>query len=90
MNEELMKLLSQGEVRIVFMKKENNLIRNLLGTLNKDDIPPEHYDTLSKIITNSNSRIVVVWDMESLGWRSFYPESIVDIFQSEQKKSDRE
>tara|TARA_R110001592_G_scaffold290290_1_gene559395 strand:+ start:1861 stop:2133 length:273 start_codon:yes stop_codon:yes gene_type:complete len=90
MNEELMKLLSQGEVRIVFMKKENNLIRNLLGTLNKDDIPPEQYDTLSKIITNSNSRIVVVWDMESLGWRSFYPESIVDIFQSEQKKSDRE
>ena len=88
MTEELMKLLSQGEVRIVFRKKENNLIRNLLGTLNKDDIPPEHYDTLYKIITNSNSR--VVGDMESLGWRSFYPESIIDIFQSEQKKSDRE
>ena len=56
----------------------------------KDDIPPEQYDTLYKIITNSNSRVVVVWDMESLGWRSFYPESIIDIFQSEQKKSDRE
>jgi hypothetical protein len=91
MNEELIKLLSQGEVRVIFRKKENNIIRNLLATLNKDDIPPEQYGTFSKIIMNMNSSpVVVVWDMESLDWRSFYPESIIDIFQTEKKKNDSE
>ncbi len=91
MNEELMKLLSQGEVRIIFRKKENNLIRNLLATLNKDDIPPEQYGTLSKVIMNMNSSsVVVVWDMDALDWRSFYSETILDIFETEKKKLDRE
>ena len=79
MNEELMKLLSQGEVRIIFRKKENNLIRNLLATLNKDDI-----------MNMNSSSVVVVWDMEALDWRSFYSETILDIFETEKKKLDRE
>ena len=90
MNPEILKLLTIGELRIIFRKKTNGLIRSLLGTLNKDDIPPEEYKTLSSVLENVSSDIIVVWDIESNGWRSFYLNSVIDLFQSEQKKESKE
>mgnify|MGYP003128125050 CR=1 FL=1 len=86
MNDDTLKLFLSGEVRVVFRKKTNNLIRSLLGTLNKDDIPPEHYSTLPKAIDVFMSDKAVIWDMEYNDWRSFYWSTVIDILQTEQKK----
>jgi len=85
MNEELLKLFSAGEVRIIFTKKTNGLTRNLLGTLNKSYIPPEQYQTLSSILSSS-SEPIVVWDIETNDWRSFYMSSVIKLFQTESKE----
>tara|TARA_R110002020_G_scaffold66286_4_gene174359 strand:- start:11766 stop:12041 length:276 start_codon:yes stop_codon:yes gene_type:complete len=91
MNPEILELLLSGEVRVVFRKKTNGLLRNLLATLNKDDIPPEQYSTLASVLQNTSSDLVVAWDIETNDWRSFYLSTVVDIFRTEQKKeSDRE
>ena len=90
MNPEILELLITGELRIIFRKKTTGLIRSLLGTLNKDDIPPEEYRTLSSILDNTGSDIIVVWDIEVNDWRSFYLNSIIDLFQSEQKKESKQ
>ena len=91
MNPEILELLLSGEVRVVFRKKTNGLLRNLLATLNKDDIPPEQYSTLASVLQNTSSDLVVAWDIETNDWRSFYLNTVVDIFRTEQKKeSDRE
>ena len=91
MNPEILNLLLSGEVRIVFRKKTNGLLRNLLATLNKDDIPPEQYSTLASVLQNTSSDLIVVWDIESNDWRSFYLNTVVDMFTTEQKKElDRE
>ncbi len=86
MNEEMLKMLLSGEVRIVFRKKTNGLIRNLLATLNRDDIPPEQYGTLLKAVENVNSDRIVVWDIETNDWRSFYLNTVIDMFATETKK----
>ena len=83
MNEELLELFMKNEVRIIFRKKTNGLIRELLGTLNKTYIPPEQYGVLSKIVTSLNESIIVVWDIESNDWRSFYMDSVINMFESE-------
>ena len=91
MNPEILNLLLSGEVRIVFRKKTNGLLRNLLATLNKDDIPPEQYSTLASVLQNTSSDLIVAWDIESNDWRSFYLNTVVDMFTTEQKKElDRE
>ena len=86
MNEEMMKMFLSGEVRIVFRKKTNGLIRELLGTLSKEYIPPEQYGVLSTILTNPGSDRAIIWDIEVNDWRSFYMNTVIDIFQSEKKR----
>ena len=74
-------LLVNGQVQVIFRKKENNLIRNLLCTLNPKFIPPEQLKTLSTI---SAGDPVVVWDLEKNDWRSFYMNSVLDFFPIQQ------
>tara|TARA_R100000005_G_C4839618_1_gene111738 strand:- start:159 stop:440 length:282 start_codon:yes stop_codon:yes gene_type:complete len=85
MNEELIKIFLAGEVLVVFRKRENNLIRNMLCTLNRDLVPPEQYPTLGTVVDNIGSSLVVVWDVESLDWRSFYLDSVITMKQTEIK-----
>jgi|TARA_Y100001938_G_C7982264_1_gene375023 hypothetical protein len=79
MNEELLNILSAGEVRVIFRKRTNRLIRSLLCTLNPKMIPPEHLDVFSSIMTNLSENRFIVWDIESNDWRSFYLDSIIDF-----------
>ena len=90
MNEEMLKMFMSGEVRIIFRKKTNGLIRDLLGTLNKEYIPPEQYGVLSLILTSSDSDRMVIWDIESNDWRSFYMNTVIDLFQTEKKVEDQQ
>lgn len=86
MREQILKMLLSGEVRVLFTKKQNNLLRELLCTLNQDDIPPEQYGTLSSVLSSSDDQKMVAWDLEKNDWRSFYLSSIISIRMSEQKK----
>jgi|14BtaG_2_1085337.scaffolds.fasta_scaffold10370_3 hypothetical protein len=79
MIDQLFKYLLAGEVMVIFRKKENNLIRNLLCTLNTSLIPPEQYDVLSFAIEPKNENLLLVWDIEGQDWRSFYIDSIISL-----------
>lgn len=81
MNPRLIELLMQGQARVVFVKKTNNLTRNILCTLQKDMIPPEEHHTLAKIMDNMNEPRLIVWDLEKNFWRSFYHSSIIDVIE---------
>ena len=89
MNEYLIKMLLAGEVIIIFRKKENGLLRNLIGTLEVKSIPPEHLSTWSTLIESyeydPNQERIVVWDTEKNDWRSFYIETVLSVQQSEIK-----
>ena len=80
MNEELLQMLTTGQVRVVFTKRTNGIIRNLLGTLNRTLIPPEQYTTLSTVLASRNPNLVVLWDIEVNDWRSFYISSVIKLF----------
>lgn len=73
----LIDLLLSGEVRVIFRKRENRVIRNLLCTLNASYIPPEELATLSGAQSTLGGAKIVVWDLESLDWRSFYLNSVI-------------
>ena len=83
-------MLMSGKVQVIFRKRENNLIRTLLCTLNPKFIPPESMKVLAEVIGAAGDRFIV-WDVEKNDWRSFYLNTVVDMFTTEQKKElDRE
>ena len=69
--------LSLGQVRVLFRKRTNNLMRSLLCTLNRETIPPEHLGTLGVVSESIEGDRYIVWDVESNDWRSFYQDSII-------------
>ena len=80
----MMDMLIQGQVQVIFRKKENNLIRTLLCTLNRKAIPPEKYQTYVQIVSAGGGNPMVVWDLEKNDWRSFYMDSVIDFFPVQQ------
>lgn len=87
----LLDSLISGEVRVIFRKRGNQTIRDLLCTLNVDVIPPEQLRVLDSVISAGQSDKFVVWDLEKNDWRSFYMDSVIDIIIVETKKEiDRE
>ena len=89
MNEYLMKLLLAGEVLVIFKKRENGLLRNMICTLEQKAIPPEKIQTWIRIMQAYNQdpymEKVVAWDIEKNDWRSFYMDSVLSIEQTEVK-----
>ena len=72
-------MLMAGKVQVIFRKKENNLIRTLLCTLNPKFIPPESMKVLAEVAGTAGDRFIV-WDVEKNDWRSFYIDSVIDFF----------
>ena len=72
-------ILMAGKVQVIFRKKENNLIRTLLCTLNPKFIPPESMKVLAEVSETVGDRFIV-WDIEKNDWRSFYIDSVIDFF----------
>ena len=86
MNDQILEMLMQGTVEVIFRKKENNLLRTMLCTMMKSAIPPEEVKTYTRALTESSGDRMIVWDVEKNDWRSFYLNTIVDVFQSNIKK----
>ena len=86
MNEQILEMLMQGTVEVIFRKKENNLLRTMLCTMMKSYIPPEEVKTYTRALAESSGDRMIVWDVEKNDWRSFYLNTIVDVFQSNIKK----
>ena len=75
--ETLLEMLRSREVNVKFRKQDGE-IRLLRGTLNDGLIPPQpqgggfrHRATESSLIT--------AWDLDAAGWRSFHPESVLEV-----------
>jgi|TARA_R110002167_G_scaffold163498_1_gene360408 hypothetical protein len=73
--------LSSDTIRVIFRKRSNGLARSLLCTLNPDMIPPEQMKTFSSVLDTIETygNRYVVWDIESLDWRSFYEDTIISF-----------
>lgn len=74
----ILEALRKGKVHLQF-KKVNGDLRNMVGTLQEDFIP------VSDIPTKDNDRsenkvsgIVVLYDLEVKGWRSFRVENLIE------------
>jgi len=72
-------LLANGKVKVVFRKRENNLLRVILCTLNESFIPPEEMGSYQGALTSSGGERYIVWDLEKNDWRSFYMDSVISF-----------
>ena len=70
--EELTKRLSLGSVTVTFIKM-NGELRTMRATLQEGKIPEV---TQSR---NTPEDLMVVYDLESSGWRSFYLSSVTEV-----------
>ena len=73
-------LLKNNVVKVVFIKKNGDR-REMLCTLKTDIIP--------KVSGTSKERtddLMVVYDIEAEGWRSFYESSVISFEKSEETK----
>lgn len=70
-------ILLKSQVQVIFRKRENNLLRNMLCTLNREFIPPEEYTTYTSILMEGSADRIIAWDIEKNDWRSFYLDSVI-------------
>lgn len=69
--EELKQKLLNEDVTVKFTKADGS-VRTMLCTLNKDKIPaPDKEPVNQKRVRELSDQVVVVWDLEKQGWRSF-------------------
>ena len=73
--------LKVGEVTITFLKKDSDQERVLKCTLQDAILPAPIVKTQNKdgSARKRPDHIVVVWDVEAEGWRSFHFDSIKEI-----------
>lgn len=80
-------ILNEGETWVVFNKADGSK-RKMLATRNYDLIPQEHHPkeaVADDVLTPpappkaENTEIVKCFDLESIGWRSFRVDSLIDI-----------
>ena len=68
--------LREGKVHLQF-KKVNGDLRNMVATLNSDYIPESNFSGEGKE-RKTNDSVVVLYDLEANGWRSFRVENLVE------------
>ena len=80
--EELVESLKEGEVVVTFKKKDGSE-RVMRCTKSFDSIPEDkHPKTTSDSIdkpSTSNTDLIMVWDLDKEGWRSFDYKSLLKI-----------
>jgi len=67
--------LKKSTCTVFFYKTTNGVMRRMTCTLNGHSPIPNKY--------NRNG-VIVVWDVEANGWRSFYPERVFKLVRNEQ------
>jgi len=78
MNKEaLLWMLENAYVSVIFTKKDGSK-RQMLCTLQKNELPEELEKPATKEL-GSKDELIKVWDVENNGWRSFYLKSILSI-----------
>lgn len=72
----IVEALREGKVHLQF-KKVNGDLRNMVATLNTDYIPESDIPAEGKERV-ANEEIVVLYDLEVKGWRSFRTENLIE------------
>lgn len=70
--EELTKRLSEGSVNVTFIKKSGES-RTMKATLQDGKVPEVSQSR------NTPEDLMVVYDLENSGWRSFYLSSVTEV-----------
>jgi hypothetical protein len=73
---ELSEMLRAGKIEVSFIKKDGSG-RVMNCTLMEKYLPPLMED--AEITTKDNPDVLVVWDIDNSGWRSFRINSIVNV-----------
>ena len=73
----LLEMLHSREVSIKFLKQDGS-VRILRGTL-VDSLIPQQKESSSKRKHSSSTDVITVWDLDSAGWRSFSPSSVLEV-----------
>jgi hypothetical protein len=80
--EELVENLKDGEVVVTFKKKDGTE-RIMRCTKSFDSIPEEKRpNTTNEVVkkpTTTNTDLIMVWDLDKEGWRSFDYKSLLKI-----------
>ena len=71
----LLEMLHSRIVTVKFRKQDGD-IRLLRGTLNDELIPVRRKETESH---TAESTLITAWDLDAAGWRSFHPESVLEV-----------
>lgn len=75
-NDYIKTILHEGQVRVVFVKKDGTE-RRMLCTL-KPELLPVQTDIEEAVQKKTpNPSVLAVWDLENEGWRSFRFDSII-------------
>ena len=80
----LVESLEQGICRVIFKKKENDLIRIMYCTWAPEVLAREK---MASEDLNKGYRLVV-WDIEKNGWRSFDLSTVIDFTPNIEKLGD--
>jgi len=66
----IIRQMKSGVVNFKF-EKTNGELREMNATLVSSQIPPTHHKETNPNPHNSSEDLIVCWDVENVGWRSF-------------------
>ena len=67
-------------IRTVSFRKANGELRLMVCTLQSDYLPPvDPVKAATAAAKPANDEVVVVWDLEAEGWRSFRVDSVISV-----------
>lgn len=76
--------LKVGVCYVRFVKKSDNTLRDMACTQNLGIVPPENHPRGSKNLPEG-SDLIIVFDVEKNGWRSFHWCDVVDQWKNKPK-----
>lgn len=72
-----------GICTVYFTKKSNGASRRLTCTLEQNSIPTSQSNTRQNFFSPQKGDRVVVWDLNSQGWKSFYMSSVIKFIRDD-------
>lgn len=66
-----------GVCTVFFIKKSDNSIRRITGTLDSKYLPTKEYNTRKNFFTTLPGDRVGIWDINAQQWKSFYMSNVI-------------
>lgn len=76
--QQVMSMLEQGLVRVVFQKKATGERREMRATLHPSILPPAPPKDPNKVPRKYPENLIVCWDLEAASFRTFDPADLLE------------